>query len=76
MVNLGFTFLRTTRTEREKMVTDSDDFVHLALDTCDKQKSGIIKTQAAKLIESLCDNIEGSTSFLAVFACKALNWAL
>jgi len=36
MVNLGFTFLRTTRQERERMVSDSDDFVHLALDTCDK----------------------------------------
>jgi hypothetical protein len=36
MVGLGFTFLRTTASEREKMITDSDEFVHLALDTCDK----------------------------------------
>jgi hypothetical protein len=76
MVNVGFTFLKTTAMEREKMVNDSDDFVHLALDTCDKQRSGIIKTQAAKILEALCDHIEGSTSFLAVFACKALDWAL
>lgn len=76
LVSLGFTFLKTTASEREKMISDSDDFVHLALDTCDKQKSGIIKTQAGKIIESFCDHIEGSTSFLAVFACKSLDWAL
>lgn len=76
MVNIGFTFLKTTAKERESMINDSDDFVHLALDTCDKQRSGIIKTQAAKILESMCDSIEGSTSFLAVFACKSLDWAL
>jgi hypothetical protein len=76
IVNVGLTFLKTTAGERVKMVEDSDDFVHLALDTCDKQKSGIVKSQAAKILEGLCDNIEGSTSFMAVFTCKALTWAL
>lgn len=58
------------------MLHDSDDFVHLALDVCDKQESGIIKTQAAKLLESLCDNIEGTVSFLAIFVCNAMTWAM
>ena len=42
----------------------------------EQEVSYIVKTQAAKVIEGLCDHIEGSTSFLAVFVCKAMTWAL
>lgn len=58
------------------MIKDPDNFVHLALDTCDKQKSMIVKTQAAKIIEALCDNIDGAVSFITYFTCQSINKSL
>lgn len=34
------------------------------------------KTQACKLVESLCDNIDGAVTFITNFTCSALNMAL
>lgn len=50
--------------------------MNLALDVCDKQKSRIIKTQGAKLVENLCDNIDGAVSFVTLFCCQSINLAL
>ncbi len=35
-VNIGLTLLRTSKSELEIMKNDPDNFVQLALDTCDK----------------------------------------
>ena len=75
-VNIGLTLLRTSKNEFEDMTKDPDNFVHLGLDTCDKQKSMIVKTQAAKIIESICDNIDGAVSFITLFTCQAINMSL
>lgn len=61
--------MRTTQPEYEQMIKDPEQFVALALDTCDKQKSRVVKTQAAKLLEAFCDNIDGATSFVTLFCC-------
>ena len=37
------------------MIEGADEFVNLALDTCDKQRSMVIKTQGAKLLEAILD---------------------
>lgn len=34
------------------------------------------KTQACKVLESLCDNIDGSVTFITNLACGAINVAL
>ena len=34
------------------------------------------KTQACKLLEALCDNIDGSVTFITNMACGAINLAL
>lgn len=60
-----YPFLVTTQDEYKQMVDDPDEFVNLALDTVDKQESEVPKTAAATLLETLCDHIDGSTSFLA-----------
>ena len=44
LVNVGLTLMRTGRTEYEQMIKDPESFVNLALDTCDKQKSKVVKT--------------------------------
>lgn len=51
------------------MTKDPEQFVSLALDTCDKQQSKVVKTQAAKLLEAICDNIDGAVSFITLFCC-------
>lgn len=36
----------------------------------------VVKTQACKLLEAMCDNVDGSTSVVATFCCNALNAAM
>lgn len=43
---------------------------------CDKQKSQVVKTQGAKLLESMCDNIDGVVSFVTLFTCQSICLAL
>lgn len=68
--------IKTTETERQNMYDNPQEFVALALDTCDRQKSYIVKTQAAKLIEALCDNIDGSVTLTTFFCVSSLNQTL
>lgn len=58
------------------MYENPQEFVSLALDTCDRQKSYTIKTQAAKLIEALCDNIDGAVTLITFFCVNSLNFTL
>lgn len=58
------------------MCDNPQEFVTLALDTCDKQTSGIVKTQAAKLFEGLCDHIDGAVTLTSYFCIQALNITL
>jgi hypothetical protein len=44
LVNVSLTLLRTSKSEIEQMIKDPESFVSLALDTCDKQKSKVVKT--------------------------------
>lgn len=44
ILDVGLNFIKTTETERQDMYDNPANFVSLALDTCDKQKSNIVKT--------------------------------
>ena len=58
------------------MIEDPEQFVNLALDTCDKQSSKVVKTQGAKLLEAMCDNIDGAVSFVTLFCCQSIALSL
>lgn len=58
------------------MYDNPQEFVNLALDTCDKQQSYTVKTQSAKLFEGLCDNIDGAVSLTSFYCIQALNITL
>jgi hypothetical protein len=73
---VAFNLLRTQESEIELLQKDPDEFVQLALDTCDKQKSKIVKTQAAKLLEAMCDNVDGAVSFVTLFSCQSISLAM
>lgn len=76
LVHVALNFLKTSKSEYEQMLNDPEQFVNLALDTCDKQNSKVVKTQGAKLLESLCDNIDGVVSFITIFCSQSLVYAL
>jgi hypothetical protein len=44
LVHVALNFLKTSRSEYESMIKDPEQFVNLALDTCDKQNSKVVKT--------------------------------
>lgn len=44
LVKVCLNLMRTTPQEYEEMTSDPEQFVNLALDTCDKQKSKVVKT--------------------------------
>ena len=58
------------------IIQDPSEFVNLGLDCCDKQKSQTVKTQACKLLENMCDNVDSATTCVTTFACNALDLAL
>lgn len=75
IVDIALVFLQTTKKEKEQIINDPQNFVNLALDTCDKQSSEICKTEAAKLLEAMCDHIDGSLSFVSRFCSEAIKYA-
>jgi hypothetical protein len=60
-------YLKISEAERESMANDPKEFVNLQIDTCSKQKSKTYKTQAAKLLEHLVDNVDGMLTFCTQF---------
>jgi hypothetical protein len=76
ILDVGLNLIKTTETERQSMYDDPQEFVNLALDTCDKQQSYTVKTQAAKLFEALCDNVDGSVTLTSYFCIQSLNLTL
>ena len=76
LVTVCLNGMRTGAAEFERLEGDPAEFVNLALDTCDKQESETVKTRAAKLLEAMCDNVDGSTTMLVHFCANALNFAL
>lgn len=76
MLDVGLNLIKTTETERQQMYDDPQEFVNLALDTCDKQQSVVVKTQAAKLFEGLCDNIDGAVTVTSYFCIQGINMTL
>ena len=55
------------------MYDEPQEFVNLALDTCEEQKSRTVKTQAAKLAEALVDNINGALTLIMFYSLQSMN---
>lgn len=73
LVSVCLNLIKTSEVEADLIVDDPSEFVNMAIDSCDKQKSETVKTQACKLFEAMCDNVDGSTTFVAHFCCNAIN---
>ena len=75
-IDVVLPLLRSSKSELELFKDSPEEFVHLALDTCDKQLSETYKTAAAQLMEALCDHIDGSLTFIAVIVLQFINYSL
>jgi len=73
VIEVGMPLMRSSKSEVDMFYDQPDDFVTLALDTCDKQLSEITKTAAAKMIENICDHIDGALSFVCFIAFEIIN---
>eukprot|EP00831_Metopus_contortus_P008384 TRINITY_DN13219_c0_g1_i1.p2 TRINITY_DN13219_c0_g1~~TRINITY_DN13219_c0_g1_i1.p2 ORF type:complete len:201 (+),score=32.84 TRINITY_DN13219_c0_g1_i1:228-830(+) len=56
IIDIVLNFLKCTKKEKSWIKSDPHNFVNLAADTCEKQESGICKTEAIKMLESFCDH--------------------
>ncbi len=75
IVDIVLVMLRSSSKEIKSMSTDPENFVNLAIDACEKQESETCKTEAAKLLEALCDHVDGCLSFTSIFCCEAIKYA-
>lgn len=73
LVNVVLPLMASNVKEKCMMVADPDGFVNLALDLCDKQESGTSKTEAAKLLHTICQHIDGCYTFVYMICCQALS---
>jgi hypothetical protein len=76
VVTICLSYLKSTKDELKLIEDDPNEFVNLGLDTCEKQKSLVPKTQAVKLLEALCDRIDGTVPFVTIFAATVISVVL
>lgn len=50
--------------EKDLPVRDPQEFVDAGMDICERQDSETIKTGCAKLLETVCDNIDGALTYV------------
>eukprot|EP00331_Platyophrya_macrostoma_P018620 CAMPEP_0176468830 /NCGR_PEP_ID=MMETSP0127-20121128/39381_1 /TAXON_ID=938130 /ORGANISM="Platyophrya macrostoma, Strain WH" /LENGTH=669 /DNA_ID=CAMNT_0017862583 /DNA_START=63 /DNA_END=2069 /DNA_ORIENTATION=- len=76
VIDIIFPFMRLIDSEKAVMQEKPEDFVHLSNDCCDKQITGIFKSQAAQFLEFLCNHIDGTLTFVAVMALNLIDFSL
>lgn len=75
IVNVALLLLRSTPEEIKDMRCNPRNFINLAADSCENKDSETVKTEAAKLLDSVCENIDGSLTFACNFCCEAIKGA-
>lgn len=76
IIQVALNLMKLQESEAEMIIQNPSEYISFTLDCCDKQESNVPKTQACKLLESVCDNIDGSLTQIAKFLCSVLNIAL
>lgn len=74
-LDILFPLLKTSNKELEDFKCNPEEFVNLALDTCEKQFSKIFKTAAASYLEVMADNIDGYLTFVVKICAEAIDFS-
>ena len=65
--------LKVTQQDFETLESSPEEFVNVTMDVCERQESRTLKTTAAQLLESICDNIDGSLAYEFYFVVELLD---
>ena len=68
--------MRTFEEEKMQMTDNPQEFVKTALDACDKQKLPDLKSQASKLLECLCDKMDGTILNTGILCLEILKYTV
>jgi hypothetical protein len=76
LTDIGFMYSMTMIEEKREMTDNPAEFVKIALDVCDRQKFIIMKSQAAKFIETIGDKVDQVFQQNCLLACDILEQAV
>lgn len=65
--------LRLGEKDRDRIEEDPQEFVNHQIDICQDQESNSYHTQAAKLLESLVQNVDGMLTFVSNFCIECIH---
>lgn len=68
--------LHLTESDKDQVESNPNEFVDLGMDICERQESETVKTTGAKLLEMICDNIDGALTCMVNLACSLLEATL
>ena len=74
-INILLPLIKTSKKELDDFQNNPDEFVALAIDTCEKQFSKIFKTSAAHHFEILSEHVDGFLTFAAKFCVEAIDFS-
>lgn len=67
-----FPFLMSSETEKEQFEKNPTEYQGLLIDTCEDQRSDIIKTNAAKLLFKFVSKVDGSATMIGIINSQIL----
>jgi hypothetical protein len=56
--------LRYSDEEKDLITRNPQEFVDMGMDICERQDSETVKTVSARLLEAICDNIDGALTYV------------
>jgi hypothetical protein len=68
--------IHLTQNDKEQALVSPNEFVDLGFDICERQESDTVKTNSAKLLETICDNIDGALTYLVHLILKLLEGSI
>jgi len=76
VMNICFMLVKATSQEIIDFSENPSEFVNLAIDTIEKQDSGLPKTQAMQFLEHMCGQIDGVLSYTVVMLLQIIDYSL
>ncbi|CDW80715.1 UNKNOWN [Stylonychia lemnae] len=73
LIQVILPLLRLSEKEKDDIENNPKEFVNYSIDICQKQKSKTYKTQAAKLLESIIDHVDGMLTFTVNFCIEVIQ---
>ncbi|OMJ75645.1 hypothetical protein SteCoe_25168 [Stentor coeruleus] len=68
--------LNILKSERDNAEDDPSEFVNMGMDICERQESENIRSTVAKLLEAICDNIDGALTFFVGAVMQSVDLCL